>query len=161
MINYWRKENTPRQISGSTGRCSQRLSFQRECRSCTTPLPLPMVLTSHTPPLSVLGDQARPRRNAAQRLYIFKFGFLQHVSTSSGPASQEGGASGGWGSRGSESNGGGSGVAVTSGCRSKTSSRGRGWGGGDGEAPFPLARVSQRQHYQRARTSMVVVGAGK
>lgn len=128
---------------------------------CTTPLP--PCLWSQLPTRCHSGSWAiRLVLGGMQPsdFYIFKFGFLQHVSTSLGPASQKEALSGGWGSRGSESNGGGSGVAVTSGCRSKTPSRGGDGEEGMGRRPFPRSGFSANTT-RGARTSMVVVGAGK
>lgn len=74
--------------------------------------------------------------------------FCSSLALLRGPASLEGALSGCRGSRGSESHGGGSGVAVTSGCCSKTPSRRTDGEEGIGRCPPPRLGWEPR-HYRR------------
>ena len=135
--------------------------FRRECRLHHSPPPV--LYGPNFPHAATLG----PGRSgsSSEECSPATSTFLNLVSCSTlallqGPASQKEALSGGWGSRGSESNGGGSGVAVTSGCRNKTPSRGGDGEEGMGRRPFPRSGGSANTT-RGARTSMVVVGAGK
>lgn len=132
-----------------SNRTAPRDSFQK--RMLVAPLPSPFAPRSQLPTRchSVLGDKAHPRRKAAQRLLHFSIWFsVAREHFSRGSASQEGELSGCGGSPALRATEEAKGVAVTSGCCSKTPSL-----GGDGEEGIgrrpPPSSGWEPGHYHR------------